>query len=217
MINIKKALVVLLLLIVATLCVKDEFIVVNEIGYLGMDTSGRQVFIQTLDDVMGDDIAIVDGNATDKNLVERLMFGVSMRTTLRVILDDEASSSSNYNSLYRKSLDSPIKLLVDEFDDRYQIMMQDGYSITGKDLKFFTERYKIKTFEDLLVAFGFKKFEVVLNGNMVAEFILNNKGNTIVNGGFLKKTTVGFKPEKMEKDFEYYGEYGEFPPDYILD
>lgn len=202
--------------------IKDEFTVTNEKGYFGMDKYGRQVLIQTLNQKYSEQHVLVDSEFSDTSFVYRLVFGQPMRTTLRIIVKDKETAKKFDKDTIKLALAQPSSVFLDLFKDGGKIYLTESVTIDGDELTKIAKRYEISTFEDLLTAFGFKKYEVYLNNELIVSITLNNKGNTIKYGGFtnrygdrvLEFTKPGYTPPKLKADIDYLHKYGEPPPDY---
>ena len=127
----------------------------NEIGYLGIDKNGRQIFIQTLDNYLEPDTK-VDSDINDHNIFSRILIQEPMRTTIRF----DSKSSSNKISLTNADeyLSQPYNVILDEYTG--DISTRSDSKITPDDLKKRLDEKGVKTIEDLLAGFGFKKLQI---------------------------------------------------------
>jgi hypothetical protein len=66
--------------------------VTNEIGPVGMDTTGRRIWIQSLEAYLADDQVRVTSEWADTNIVGRII-QEPMRTTMRFISEDPAAEA----------------------------------------------------------------------------------------------------------------------------
>lgn len=194
--------------------IKDEITVVNENGYLGMDKDGRQILIQTLNQAYSEQQILVDSEFNDTNFIYKLLFGEPMRTTLRMIVKDKEMAKNFNEETIKLALAQSSSVFLDMFKGGGKISLTESDTIDGDKLIKRVKRYEVNTFEDLLTAFGFKKYEVYANNELVASITLNNKGNTVRHGGLLKATTMGYAPPKMKADSEYVDITGKLIPDY---
>ena len=142
----------------------------NEIGFLGADKSGRQVLIQTLDSYYSPDVR-VDSDFFDYTFISRIMIQEPMRTTIRFDIQNEKNTASL--SSVENFLTQPYNGFIDNFKEK--IFMQDGYEITPEELKESLSEKNVKTMEDFLAGFGFKKFQIYEKG--IHKLTVEIKGN----------------------------------------
>jgi len=151
----------------------------NEVGFLGMDKVGRQVFIQSFDAYLDPNID-VDSEFNDTPLPIRLIVGEPLRTTLKFDIRDEKEFHATPEGV-DAFLAKPASYIVDEYRDK--ITMQDNYEVTPDELKKSMKEKGVQTVEDLLSGFGFKKFEMFSRGVLVKSIELPRTKNVIHVGG----------------------------------
>jgi len=151
----------------------------NEVGFLGMDKVGRQVFIQTLDEYFHPNID-VDSEFNDQPLPIRLIIGEPLRTTLRFNIQDEQEFKAT-----PESVDAFLSQPASEITNQYKeiITMQDEYEVTPDDLSETMKEKEVKTVADLLSGFGFETFEVLSRGELVKTVQLPRTKNVAHVGG----------------------------------
>lgn len=212
---LKRIVIGAVIIIVIAFFNKGNFIVVNENSYLGMDKDGRQILIQSLNQA-NDEPYTIESEFNDTNFFQRLVFGEPMRTTFRVthvVLDYNLVEEVNEET-FKKGLAEPASDFLDLFRNGGTIHLTDSDTIERDVLADRAKRYGVKTFEDLLTAFGFKMYEVYVNRDLVASITLNNQGNTVHKGGLFGVTRLGYTPPKMIEDRDYLDKNGVLPADY---
>lgn len=151
----------------------------NEVGFLGMDKVGRQVFIQTLDEYLNPNID-VDSEFNDQPLPIRLVVGEPLRTTLRLNIQDEREFQATPESV-DAFLAKPATDITNEYHGK--ITMQDTYEVTPEDLTKTMREKDVKTVEDLFSGFGFETFEVLSRGKLIKSVQLPRTKNVVHVGG----------------------------------
>jgi len=151
----------------------------NEVGFLGMDKVGRQVFIQTLDGYFHPNID-VESEFNDQPLPIRLIVGEPLRTTLRFNIQDEQEFKAT-----PESVDAFLAQPASEITSQYKgkITMQDDYEVTPDELLDNMKEKEVKTVADLLSGFGFKSYEVLSRGELVKTIQLPRTKNVAHVGG----------------------------------
>ncbi len=135
----------------------------NEIGFLGMDKAGRQVFIQSLDSFLDPNIN-VDSDFFDHNLISRMLIQEPMRTTLKFDIRDENEFVATSESI-GAFLAAPASKLVDMY--KSNVTMQENYELTLDEFRKLVNDKEVKSIGDLLSGFGFKRFEVYSRGILI--------------------------------------------------
>ncbi|MFH1255549.1 MAG: hypothetical protein V1667_03735 [bacterium] len=142
----------------------------NEIGFLGADKDGRQVLIQTLDEQLKPSVR-VNSDFFQHSFLYRLLIQEPMRTT--IIFDLKNLQNENQNFNLEGFLNQPHDDFIKNFRDK--IFMQERYSVSPDDLKKQLNEKGAKTMEDLLAGFGFKKIQIIENGQITIREIRGTK------------------------------------------
>ena len=172
---------------------------INERGFLGMDKSGRQVFIQTVDHYAStiDNSVTVTSNWEDFSLLERL-WQEPMRTTLRIYKTIDEDEYVNFqiaesfaDIIPSQDIEASLEVPYSEFLHNYysEISMSEDYSVTPDELDEFAKEAGVVTYRDLLRGFGFTNYEYYVNGELKSSIILNPNVTNHVEGNFA--STVG--------------------------
>lgn len=151
----------------------------NEVGFLGMDKTGRQVFIQSMDAYLDPNVD-VDSDFFDHNFLSRLIIQEPMRTVLRFDIRDEnefQASSESVDAFLASSATSILGMYQDE------VFMQEEYRITPEELKQSANEKGVETVSDLLSGFGFKRLEVYSRGELIKSVELPKTKNVGHAGG----------------------------------
>jgi len=166
----------------------------NESAFLGMDKSGRQIFIQTMDHYAKsiDSSVSVTSEWEDYSLLQRF-WQEPMRTTLRIhkTTTDGNGQSQTPPDLallfpsgdIEKILEAPYKEFLQSYTSK--ISMSENYSITPQELEDLANKAKVVTLRDLLRGFGFKKYEYYLNGQTESTAVLNSNITNHTEGNFV--------------------------------
>lgn len=150
----------------------------NEIGYLGADKSGRQIFIQTLDDYFEPDIKI-DSDFNDYSVLSRMLIQEPMRTTIRFDIKNPQNKISL--SIADDFLSQPYSVILDEY--KGNVSIRSDSEISPDDLKKRLDEKGAKTVEDLFAGFGFKKFQIYNKGQHSLTTELKGTKNVYWTGG----------------------------------
>lgn len=181
--------------------------IINERGFLGMDKSGRQIFIQTMDQYIStiDDSVTVTSDWDDFSFLERL-WQEPMRTTLRIykVMDEDESlrfkiAEGFAEIIPSQKIEDSLEIPYTDFLHNYssEISMSEDYSVTQKELEEFSKESGVVTYRDLLRGFGFTNYEYYINGELKSLIILNPKVTNHIEGDFV--STVGsIKNEPLE-------------------
>lgn len=147
----------------------------NEVGFLGMDKVGRQVFIQSLDSFLDPNVN-VDSDFFDHNFVSRILIQEPMRTTLKFDIRDEKEFVAS-----PKSVDAFLAAPASKLTDMYKsnITMQENYEMTPDELRKSVNDKGVQNIEDLLSGFGFKRFEVYSRGVLIKKVDLLKTKNVM--------------------------------------
>ncbi|MEW6737425.1 MAG: hypothetical protein AB1489_39455 [Acidobacteriota bacterium] len=150
----------------------------NEVGFLGMDKVGRQVFIQSLDEYMHPN-ADVDSEFHDIPLPLRII-SEPLRTTIKFNIQDEREFQATEQGV-KMFLNQPANVIVDKY--RGKVTMQDAWEIEPSELKKLMAEKKVETVSDLLSGFGFEKFEMYSRDKLIKSVELPKTKNVIHVGG----------------------------------
>ncbi len=169
---------------------------VDETGFLGMNTNGRQIFIQSMDHYMKtmDSSVTVSSEWDNYSLLERL-WQEPMRTTLKM---DKAMSEDDYLQFQiaggfsettrskdvETSLETPY---VDFVRNLSEISLSEDYSVSSEELETIANEAGVVTYRDLLRGFGFTSYEYYVNGELISSIILNPQITNHVQGNFISK------------------------------
>ncbi len=151
----------------------------NEIGFMGMDKTGRQVFIQSMDAYLDPNVD-VDSDFFDHNILYRLVIQEPMRTVLKFDIRDENEFRATPQSV-DSFLASPASSILDMYQD--EVMMQEEYRLTPEELKQSAKDKGVETVSDLLSGFGFERFDVYSRGNLIKSVELPKTKNVGHAGG----------------------------------
>jgi hypothetical protein len=132
----------------------------DEIGFLGAGKIGRQVFIQTMNEYGIPDIE-VKSDFFDHNILERIIIGEPLRTTIRFNIQNDQKVIFD-RKMTEAYLNQPYNIITDIF--RGKIVMQEEYSLSSKELINMIKNNRIVTIEDLFAGLGFKRFEIHIKG-----------------------------------------------------
>ena len=135
-----------------------------------MDKVGRQTFIQSLNRTMGQEVK-VESDFFDYPFYLRYL-QEPMRTTIRFNVELDGLPFSEENA--KEALVSSYENILSEID---KIHLQENIIVTADDIRQELIKKGASTIEDLLVGFGFKKYEVYENGKKICGITLNNPGN----------------------------------------
>ncbi len=144
----------------------------NEIGFLGVDKAGRQIFIQTLDGYLQPGIK-VDSDFFDHNFISRFFIQEPMRTTIRFDVQD------SQNKLSLSTAENFLSQLNEDFVNNYKsdISTRADSAITPDELKKRLRDSKSVTMEALLAGFGFKQFQIFQEGKHILTVEINGNKN----------------------------------------
>ncbi len=152
------------------------FLPSDEIGYLGANKIGRQVFIQTMDSRLKPQ-GEVTSEFFDTPLIGRLFIGDHLtRTTIRFNFYDRAADTMTMKTVM-KYLGSPYARITLSLSD--SILLQENYIVGFNEFDDLLKNKKVITIEDLLAGLGFKTYEVYFKGNPKFSIELRNVKNTI--------------------------------------
>lgn len=143
------------------------FRVTNEIGPVGADKLGRSVYLYSLNEYFSrfdssrTGYSVRIGSAPESKWIVVRMVKRSMKTTFRMSyrIGDTVEIDSTF---VERLLDSD----ADEFLSLYRgpAEIRENVEIPPDALRARMSRLKVATFADFLAAFGFRRFEVLVNG-----------------------------------------------------
>jgi hypothetical protein len=136
--------------------------IADEIGPAGVNTDGRQIWIQDLQGAARNSGLSVTSEWDDSNLLSRLLIQEPMRTTLRFkttdVIDGLATSAS-------QSLDQPASSATDGLGDRIPLRKDDTETRAAFVARL--NELHVQTVADLLAALGFRRYEVYSVGQLI--------------------------------------------------
>ncbi len=146
----------------------------NEIGPLGTDKVGRQVFIQTWDPQFQRMLAgvRVTSEWEDTTFLWRFVVQEPMRTTLRFVLAADQPAPEPQAS--RMFLDRPYQMFLDRYAGPVQIQQDSTRSPAEIDERL--RELGARTNEDFFAAMGFRRFEVYHGSALVVGYDLKEIG-----------------------------------------
>ena len=125
-----------------------------------------------------------------------------MNTTLRMRIDNTQVDNYSETNVKLVLAQSPT-VFFEVFTEDAEIYLTKTEKIAIETIEQRVVKYKINTFGDLLSAFGFKKYEIYANNKLLTSVTLNNKGNTIRKGGFLKTQLGIFQNKKLSDELSF--------------
>jgi len=148
----------------------------NVIGELGADKVGRQVTIQTLDNLFSTTNIRVTSEWEETNFIERLI-QEPMRTTLRYEFSSSKAQLKEENlvSGIKDFLNKPYNDFLNGFKE---ITITDDVKASPKEIDEYLKNNGGKTMEDYFSGLGFNKVEVYLDGKKVTSINLKQFGST---------------------------------------
>jgi hypothetical protein len=149
--------------------------VTNEIGPVGMDTSGRQILIQSLEAYLADDQVRVTSEWEDTNIVGR-MIQEPMRTTMRFISEDPAAKA-DADGILAQPFTAFTGGMTEISMSRDRTLSRDEFDLRLRDLN-------VRTVGEMLAAMGFRRYEVWFGTSKISvELPQIGNGNTRFVGG----------------------------------
>lgn len=155
----------------------------NELGPAGADKVGRQVLIQTLSHYLSEDsigrpengytMFDVGSERTDRPLISRL-FQEPMRTTFRLFADPLLAQEEPRGEFAQHFLNQPYHKLHSLFAG--PITIRDDFEVSPEDLDQRMRQLGVKTTEDYLSAWEFRRFELYRYDDLVAAHDLREIG-----------------------------------------
>lgn len=145
------------------------FRVTNEIGPIGADKAGRQIFLQSLQYYFGTPLGLtVTSEWSDSTFLGRLFIQEPMRTTIRFVAPDSVQSDAGAPSQF---LNTPFR----DFFNQFKPPPNASISLRENDSILLPEFYKrldslgASSVADMLAAMGFRRFEVYRGERLVTE------------------------------------------------
>ena len=141
----------------------------NEIGFLGADKTGRQIFLQSFDAMPGEGVEI-DSDFFDRPFVLRFL-AEPMRTTIRFnyAAHVKAPSATDARAMLDRSCENLIR------NAKSAISLREDRSITPVELWEMAQKKGIRTVEDLLGGYGFKRLQVYQAGRELYSIPIRQK------------------------------------------
>ncbi len=146
----------------------------NEIGFLGGDKVGRQIMIQSWDSLLQPKIRVTTEFYDSPYLLR--LFQEPMRTTIR-FQPVESEIERPTVATMQSYLSQPAESLIAQFNE---ISLQAKLVVTREELLSSAKEKSVKTIGDLLGGFGFKTFEVFLNGKKTISIPIAQKSPNII-------------------------------------
>ncbi len=134
----------------------------DEIGPAGVNTDGRQIWIEMIQSSAGSPPVTVTSEWEDSNLLVRLLVQEPMRTTLRFRTEE---SVTGVDTSARRSLDQNASAVTDGLGDRVPLRKDETES--RADFVARLSKLGVRTVADLLGALGFRRYEVYSGGQLV--------------------------------------------------
>jgi len=156
----------------------------NEYGFLGFDKTGRQIYIQSLNQYFQGNI-IVESEFYDENIFLRFL-NEPTRTTLRykynfsqypnlnifgepvndTLIEDESRKLEYRQYIFNeteKTLGEPVENILLFLSRTEEFYISERATITFDDLKNRVQESECKTVEDFYKGLGFKVYEVFID------------------------------------------------------
>jgi len=158
----------------------------NEIGYLGVDKTGRQVFIQTLNHHYQSRFN-VDSDFFDYPIYQRLL-QEPMRTTLRItILTDDIALYTEKS--VRTSLSDSYEGLLMIYTKT--ISVGEDTDISVGEMRRRLNEAGARTLEDFIGGLGFKEYEVYKGGTQIVAIHLKQIRPNVKYVGAIRPLLMG--------------------------
>jgi len=184
-------------------------VTINEIGFLGMDKDGRQIFIQSIDRYTStkDDSIVITNDWSDHSLIKIFLYE-PMRTKLRInktMSEAEYLQFQNERNIAIINLSENIELALNMPYEEFLNLYDEDISITERrrisieELKERSESTGVVTYGDLLRGFGFIDYEYYINNELITAVTLNsNVSNHIQGNTSYKVGSEGIHEKKSE-------------------
>jgi hypothetical protein len=159
---------------------KSCFQVTNEIGPIGADKTGRQIFLQSLDaycDRAHNSSATEWTVQVDSDFfsipIWRRLFQEPMRTTFRLSYHIKTSQQPD-PSLTKRFLGEP----ADDFTNLFQgpTHLREDWEVQPKEMRSMLQELHVTSVAELLAAYGFRRCEVFIDGKLVSQETLPTIG-----------------------------------------
>jgi hypothetical protein len=144
----------------------------NEIGPAGVDTDGRQIWIDSLASRIDDPTLTITSEWEDSSVLTRLLVQEPMRTTLR-FKSTHAVAEVNLNA--EATLSQPASSFTDALAD--QVWLRRDVRETREEFVSRLSELGVRTEADVLAAMGFRWYEVYAAGQLIFATGLPNVGN----------------------------------------
>lgn len=153
------------LLIIGLSVYHSCFRVTNEIGPIGADKAGRQIFLQSLQHYMGEPLGFtVTSEWSDLPLLKRLLVQEPMRTTIRFVFSKGADQPDPRP--FAELLEAPYPRFFALFNSSpdAEIWLREEHSVPLADFSERLDELGAFTVEDMFASLGFRRFEVYHGG-----------------------------------------------------
>lgn len=134
----------------------------DEIGPAGVDTDGRQIWIDSLASGIDDATLTITSEWEDSNILSRLLIQEPMRTTLRF---KSTHAVSEVDLHADTTLSQPATSFIDAFGER--IWLRRDVSETRDEFVSRLTELGVRTEADVLAAMGFRRYEVYAAGEVI--------------------------------------------------
>jgi len=146
------------------------FRVTNEIGPIGADKAGRQIFLQSLQHYMGEPLGYsVTSECSDSSFLVRLLVQEPMRTTIRFVFPKDADQPDPRPFI--ELLDAPYPRFFALFNSPpdAEIWLREEHSVPLADFYDRLDELGASTVEDMFASMGFRRFEVYYDGRALLQ------------------------------------------------
>lgn len=149
----------------------------NEVGFLGMDKYGRQVFIQTLTHYS--DPGLEAASEWDDTFFLQRVLQEPMRTTLKIKLQSSGLEAVLEKGDWATYMDEWLEMdALWLFGEGARLILQKDLEIGYDELEEACETKGIESFRLLLAGFGFKRIQLFVDGEFIQELELPSKNVT---------------------------------------
>lgn len=157
------------------------FRVTNEIGPIGADKAGRQIFLQTLQYYLGDPLGVtLTSEWSDSTFLGRLLFQEPMRTTIRFVSSETLAQVDP--EAPRQFLNASFREFFGQFKPPAEasISLRENDSIPLSEFYGKLDALGASSVADMLAAMGFRRFEVYHGERLLAASDLPTVGRANV-------------------------------------
>lgn len=146
------------------------FRVTNEIGPIGADKAGRQIFLQSLQHYMGKPLGYtVTSEWSDSSFLVRLLVQEPMRTTIRFVLPKDGGEPDSRPFI--ELLEAPYPRFFALFNSPpdAEIWLREEHSVPLANFYERLDDIGASTVEDMFASLGFRRFEVYYDGRALLQ------------------------------------------------